>query len=392
MKRITRAAAVLGAIGGGVSGVAAQDAPPDGFVVRQGYSVSAAIPDLRGARFLEHNGKDLVFVSLPDSGQIATFREKDGGYERLGSFVRGKRTVHGLHYVDGWLWFTTSGGVHKGKDTDGDGVADEVVEVLKGLPSGGHWWRPIFVTPDGFYTSIGDSGNITDETDTDRQKIWKYSLDGSTRTLFASGIRNTEKYRYRPGTMEIWGLDHGSDWFGREVGDVQGAQPVTDLNPPDEFNKYVEGGFYGHPFVTGNRVPRYEYSKKSDIHDLAKRTIPPEWCVGAHWATNGFAFIDPEINARTGALPAELSGDALIAAHGSWNSSKPVGYCVARIMFDKDPSLGGKPIGLMKIVSCIDAEGKVRGRPVDCLQMPDGSVLFSSDSPGRVYRLRGATK
>jgi glucose/arabinose dehydrogenase len=361
---------------------------PDGLVVREGYQVTPAISDLPGARFMEFDDKGTLYVSRPDSGDIVAFRspKNDGKYEKVGTFVAGKPSVHGLCFRDGWLWFTTSGTVNKAQDKDGDGKADEVIEVVGGLPKGGHWWRSIFVAEDGFFTSIGDSGNITDEMKSDRQKIWKYSLDGKERELFISGIRNTEKLRYRPGTTELWGLDHGSDWFGAKVGDKEGSQPVTDLNPPDEFNKYVKGGFYGHPFVVGNRQVRFEYMDRPDIHELALRTTPPEWCIGAHWATNGFTFLDPALNAKTGAFPVDHGGDAFIAAHGSWNSSLRVGYCIARIVFDKDPVLGGHPCGLVKIVSGLDGRG-YHMRPADVVQAPDGSILFSTDDPGKVYRL-----
>lgn len=358
------------------------------WIAREGYQVQVVIPEHRGARFMEFGDNGVLYVSRDRPGDITAFKAgPDGTYQKLGVFVEGRPTTHGLCFKDGWLWFTTTGGVHKGRDTTGDGVADEVVDVLTDLPRGGHWWRSILVTDDAFYTSIGDSGNITDELESDRQKIWKYSLDGKTRTLFCSGIRNTEKLRIRPGTNEIWGADHGSDWFGREIGDTNGNQPITDLNPPDEFNHYVQDGFYGHPFVVGNRLPRYEYLKRPDIHELAARTIPPEWSIGAHWATNGFCFIDPAINHQTGAFPPDHEGDAFIACHGSWNSSKPVGYCIARIRFDKDPNLGGHPVGLETIVSFITGPGRPRGRPADCVQAPDGSILFSTDAPGRIYRI-----
>ena len=367
-----------------------QPAAPDGLVVRQGFRVATVIPKLSDARFMEFDDRGHLYVSRPGPGQIDTFKADGGRYEPLGAFVTGYKSVHGLHFKDGWLWFTRSGSVHKARDTDGDGVADEVVDVLKDLPEGGHWWRSIYVVDDGFFTSIGDSGNITDQTATERQKIWKYSPDGSMRSLWCSGIRNTEKLRYRPGTTELWGLDHGSDWFGQPIGDTQGNQPITDINPPDEFNLYTKDGFYGHPFVTGNRVPRYEFLSRTDIHELAAKTTPPEWPVPAHWATNGFCFVDPVVNQRTRGLPADMEGDAIIACHGSWNRSKPGGYCIARIRFDQDPRLGGHPVGMEKLVSGVDDKGKVRARPADCVQAPDGSIFFTSDMGGRVYRLTWA--
>ncbi len=372
-------------------------APPDGFYVREGYEVTVAVPDLRGARFMEFDDRGRLYVSRPENhrgpNEITLFTVSGDSVTEVGPFVQGHKNVHALHFFDGWMWFGTPWSIHRARDEDGDGKAEEVVDVVTGLTGANHWWRPLFVTPEGFYTSIGDDGNITDEPRTDRQKMWLYSLDGSSRRLFASGIRNNEKYRFRPGTREIWGFDHGSDWFGSKVGDERGRQPVTDLNPPDELNLYVEGGFYGHPFVVGNRLPRYEYMDRDDINELAAKTIAPEWGVGAHWACNGWTFIDPTINQRTRAFPEDHEGDIFVAAHGSWNSSVLVGHCIARVFFDKDPSSdrAGRPCGLQKIVGCVEPErGRegVHARPADCVQAPDGTILFSSDAPGRIYRLR----
>jgi glucose/arabinose dehydrogenase len=374
-----------------VAGLGAAD--PPGFDVREGYRVSVVIDDLPGARFLAFDDNGTLLVTRPQvrgegrrrNGDIASFRDEDGDgvYERIGTFVDDKPSVHGIQVVDGWVWFTTSDAVYRGRDTNADGVADEVVTVLSDLPSGGHWWRPILVTGDHFYTSVGDGGNITDQRDTDRQKIWIYDLDGSNKRLYCSGIRNTEKLLVRPGTDEIWGFDHGSDWFGRELGDEQGNQPITDLNPPDELNKYVQDGFYGHPFVVGNRLVRYEFMEMEGIHELAAQTIPPEWPMGAHWACNGWTFIDPKVNQATGAMPSDHEGDIFVAAHGSWNSGPMVGYCVARVLFDD-----AKPYGMLKIVSTLDSDGRsVHGRPADVIQAPDGTLLFSDDHSGRVYRI-----
>lgn len=355
--------------------------------VRAGYEVTVAVPELREARFMEIDEQGVLYVTRPRGGEILALRDADGDgvYETRASFVSGMRSVHGIDLHDGWVWFTTTGAIHKARDTNGDGVADENVDVISPgtLPSGGgHWWRSILVTDDSIYTSIGDSGNITDQMETDRQKIWRFDLDGKNGRVFASGIRNNEKLRLRPGTDEVWGFDHGSDWFGQKVGDERGSQPITDLNPPDELNHYRKGGFYGHPFIVGNRIPRYEFLERDDFHELAARTTPPEWAIGAHWATNGWCFI--ERRQGQGAMPADHEGDIFVGCHGSWNSTEPVGYCVARVLFDE-----GKPYGLLKIVDASgDGESDPVMRPVDCVQAPDGSVLFSDDYNHRVYRVR----
>jgi len=350
------------------------------FWVRPGYRVDLVADNLGNARFMEFDDKGTLYLSRPLQGDILALRLQGNGYRVINTFVKGYPSVHGMHFADGWLWFTQTGAIHRARDRDGDGKADEVVTVIPEgkLPSGGgHWWRPILVTDRYIYTGIGDAGNINDETATERQKIWRFNKDGSGKTLFASGIRNTEKLRLRPGTSEVWGADHGSDWFGRPLGDRVGFQPITDYNPPDELNHYEQGKFYGHPFVVGSKIPRIEYQNRKDILELADRTEPPAWAFGAHWAVNGFCFLTKNH------FP-NHKGDLFAACHGSWNRRIPDGYRIERVLFD---DVTGKPYGSLTVVKTITTNLRVLARPVDCVEAPDGSVLFSCDMTNRIYRI-----
>ncbi|GIV19305.1 MAG: L-sorbosone dehydrogenase [Armatimonadota bacterium] len=353
------------------------------FWVRPGYRVDLVAEGIENCRFVEFDDKGTLYLSRPQKGDILALRRRGDRYEVVNTFVSGYPTVHGMHFVDGWLWFTQSGAIHRAQDRDGDGKADEVVTVIPegSLPrGGGHWWRSILVTDRYIYTSIGDSGNINDEMGTERQKIWRFLKDGTGKTLFASGIRNTEKLRLRPGTQEVWGVDHGSDWFGRTLGERAGFQPVTDFNPPDELNHYEEGKFYGHPFIVGNRVPRIEYQQRQDILELAAKTEPPAWSFGAHWATNGFTFLTQTH------FPGH-QGDMFVACRGSWNRSVPDGYRIERVLFDP---VTGRPYGSLTIVKTLSADNQVLARPVDCAEAPDGSVIFTCDVTNRIYRISWA--
>ncbi len=349
------------------------------FQVRPGFRVTLVAKDFGEARFIEPGEKDTLYVSQPGSGTIATLRLKSGKYEKIANFTTGKDRVHGLDFDGGWLWFTQSGSVWKARDTNGDGTSDEEIQIIKDLPEGGgHWQRSILVADDGFYTSIGDPQNLSlpAESGIDRQKIWKFSLDGTTKTLWSEGLRNTEKLRFRPGTREVFGADHGSDNFGKSLGEGNGKQPVTDRIPPCEFNRYDEGQFYGHPFIVGNGMPRPEYASRADILDIAAKTTLPAWQLGAHWAPNGWDF------AATNALG--MKGDAFIACHGSWNSSKRVGYRVEHILFDP---ITGQAMGARSLISTLNASGDVVGRPCDVAEAPDGTLLFSDDQNRTIYRV-----
>ena len=369
---------------------------PD-FWVRPGYKVTVAAEGFGRdeIRFMEFDDKGTLYLSEPNEGRIYALTDKDGDgvYETKTEFVTGKDKAHALQFVPGadggWLWFTTSGGVYKTQDKDHDGKADEIKTVVDGLPQdGGHWFRSLCVVADGFFTSIGDSQNTGPEESetTDRQKIWKYSLDAQSKQLWSSGIRNTEKLRIRPGTDELWGCDHGSDNFGQGYGEGKanqadpslGKQAITDLNPPEEFNHYIQGGFYGHPWIVGDRVPRPEYRDRPDIAVLAAKTIPPAYKGGAHWANNGWTFVTKDY------FP-DAKGDAFIAYHGSWNSQALAGYRVQRVFFDKETGL---PYGGYPIVTTLNAEkNKALGRPCDVVEAADGTLLFSDTLSHKIYRI-----
>jgi glucose/arabinose dehydrogenase len=79
-------------------------------------------------------------------------------------------------------------------------------------------------------------------------------------------------------------------------------------------------------------------------------------------------------------------GDAFVAQRGSWNATIKTGYCLSRILFED-----GHPYGELKMVNFLDGE-KVVGRPADCAEAPDGSILISDDTGNKVYRLEYSGK
>jgi glucose/arabinose dehydrogenase len=357
------------------------------FKVRPGYRVTYALPKgkLKNIRFLQfsEDGKTL-FVSSREEGIIYALSnaDKDGVFQNVATFVKNRRSVQGMDVHGGWLYFSqaSEGSVSRARDTNGDGVADDVETILppKTLPTGGgHPFEGLLLTDTTMYVTSSDPTNMTEEIDSPRKTIYAFDIDGKNKRVFCTGIRNTEKLRFRPGTQEIWGFDHGSDNFGQSFGEKTGKdQPITNLNPPEEFNRYVEGGFYGHPFIVGNGVPRPEFAKRPDIIELANKTIQPEWLVHAHWAVLGFTWISSDL------FPGQ-KGDCWFASHGSWNSIPPTGAVIQHVMFDK---LTGKPCGSETIVDCQGPQRRF-ARPVDLAEAPDGSVVWSSDEPDTLYRI-----
>ncbi|RYG81182.1 hypothetical protein EON77_07765 [bacterium] len=113
---------------------------------------------------------------------------------------------------------------------------------------------------------------------------------------------------------------------------------------------------------------------------LGAATQIPAWKFGAHWAPNGFDFLGRGDNAKA------FGNDAVVALHGSWNSSITAGYRVERILFD---SAFGKPYGSLPLVITV-RDGAILGRPVDVVEDPAGGFLFRDDGTGRIYRVSAA--
>src|SRR4051812_30886434 len=110
--------------------------------VRPGYRVTRAIPETvkelrnRDARFMEFSGDGkTLFMSQKRDGTILAFRDADGDgvYRTVTTWVKDRKSIHGLCWYDGWLYFQipADGSVWQSRDTNGDGVADDVKVVIE---------------------------------------------------------------------------------------------------------------------------------------------------------------------------------------------------------------------------------------------------------------------
>ena len=82
-------------------------------------------------------------------------------------------------------------------------------------------------------------------------------------------------------------------------------------------------------------------------------------------------------------FPEDFKGDVIIAQHGSWNRTEPVGYQLMRVTFDENNEVSGHETFIDGWLN----DGEAWGRPTDVLQLPDGSVLVSDDFNGVIYRV-----
>ena len=81
-------------------------------------------------------------------------------------------------------------------------------------------------------------------------------------------------------------------------------------------------------------------------------------------------------------FPAQYKNQVFIAEHGSWNRSEPIGYRVMMAKLD-----GNNVTGYEVFADGWLKNGKAWGRPVDVLQLNDGSLLVSDDYANCIYRI-----
>lgn len=109
------------------------------------------------------------------------------------------------------------------------------------------------------------------------------------------------------------------------------------------------------------------------------------WKPGAHVAALGFTFYTGNM------FPASYRNAVIVAEHGSWNRSVPSGYRVMVARTDGRRVTSYEPLveGFQRpgAPGGWDATRAALGRPVDVLQMPDGSILVSDDVGGRLIRV-----
>jgi glucose/arabinose dehydrogenase len=343
------------------------------FQVAPGFEVQLFAEGIPNARFMGFSPGGDLLVSQPRSGQIVhVFRDLDGDGRSDGQklLLGDLDRPHGFDFHQGQLYIGEGGAiarvdlVENGPDTIA--VAGEPVRIVEGIPSGeNHWSRTLRFGPDDrIYLSVGSSCNVCEEKDPRRAAILRYEVDGSGEEIFASGLRNSVGFDWRPGTNELFATDNGRDLLGNDY-------------PPCELNRIERGGFYGFPVANGDRRPDPDFGEGQE--ERIASSIPPTHSFMAHTAPLGMTFV------RHPDAPADYRGVALVAQHGSWNRTELSGYMVVSLHWDAQGNISER-----EFLTGFNVDDDVIGRPVDVIEGPDGAIYVSDDYAGAVYRITKA--
>lgn len=321
-----------------------------------------------------------VFVTESGANRVRVLRDGngDGRAEVQSIFVSGLNRPYGIAFHPaGWLYVANTDNVVRYPYRKGQSSASGRPQFIARLTADGynnHWTRNLLFSRDGkkLYVTVGSSCNTCEEDVDFRAAITEMNPQGGARRIFASGLRNPVGLDWRPGTNELWTAVNERDNLGNDV-------------PPDYLTLVRDKAFYGWPYaytdIRGRVHADPSYGDKRP--DLVRATRAPTVPVQAHSAALGVAFY-PTSRGTTGTkyFPADYASDAFLAFHGSWNRSAKTGYKVVRVDFQN-----GVPVRVTDFLRGFLRNENAWGRPVDLVVAPDGSLLFSDDGGGKIWRI-----
>ncbi|HEX7151858.1 MAG TPA: PQQ-dependent sugar dehydrogenase [Thermoanaerobaculia bacterium] len=308
-----------------------------------GFTVDVFARDLEHARMLLALPDGTVLVSRPKMNDVLALRDTDGDgrADRFQTAVASVEQAHGLAMRGRTLYVA---GVTKivAAVRQNDGSFGTPRVLVDDLPDGGaHPNRTIGVGPDGkLYVSIGSSCNECDETNPEHATMLQMNADGSNRRIYARGLRNVVGFDWHPQTKELWGADDG------------------------ELNRVGDGLDYGWPLCTGKQQivaarGEPEGTTKAKVCGASAPSLlelPPKA------SPTGFVFYRGE------AFPEPFRNDAFSV----WREESKI----VRIRYND-----GAAASVEDFVSGID--GRLAGLAVT----EDGTLLFSDDAKGVIYRV-----
>lgn len=315
------------------------------FTVHPDFSLEIITKELSNPRVIIEESAGQFLVTEPSLGQV-TRVHLDGKVE---PFLIELDRPHGITLTKEKLYIAETGRILAYDYIEGIATNKQ---VLLDLPSGGrHWTRSIGIGPDNaLYITVGSTCNICIEEDWRITKMLRYDFETQALTEFASGLRNAVYFAWQPSSDRLFATEMGRDWLGDDL-------------PPDELNMIEQGRDYGFPYCYGKNIVDPEYNLTTHCESATSSTFN----FNAHEAPLGIDF---------------YNNDIIVALHGSWNSTTPVGYEVIRLTNESDFQERESILS-----GFLRDSGDSIGRPAGILTTSTNEILVTDDKQGILYRL-----
>jgi glucose/arabinose dehydrogenase len=341
---------------------AADKLPLDKLKAPKGFNIELYASGMPNARSLALSDKGTVFVGSRLQDKVYAITNKDGK-RQVHVLVSGLYRPNGVAFKNGTLYIAELSQISKIDNVDDKIDSNPKPTVIySDLPKDeAHGWKFMAIGPDNkLYVPIGQPGNNVLH-DNAHGQLRRINLDGTGAEKIAFGIRNTVGFDWNPKTKELYFTDNGRDWLSEDW-------------PNDKLNRITKiGQDFGEPYCHQGDMPDVEFGWGHKCSDF----VPPVALLGPHAAALGMRFY-------TGTMfPSEYREQIFVARHGSWNRSNKFGGDIALVKLNKDGSVKS----VEPFITGFLQNNNYVGRPVDVMNMPDGSMLISDDWNGAVYRV-----
>jgi glucose/arabinose dehydrogenase len=351
-----------------MTGRDAKSLPVDKLKVPAGFKVEVWADGIPEARSLALGDKGTVFVSNRLAKNVYAVVDKNGTRE-VKTLLKGLNAPNGIVFSQGTLYvaerdkITRYDGIEK--DLDNPPAAKVVIDGLDPQNQPGHFWKFLALGPDGkLYYNVGAPGNIVMPSYF-QAAISRVDPKTGVAEEYVQGVRNSVGFDWHPQTKQLWFTNHGRDW-------------VSDDMPNDTLHRVSHKGMnFGYPYCHQGDFLDPEFGKGRSC----KEFDAPVLKLGAHVAPLGMRFYTGKM------FPAEYRNNIFMARHGSWNRTTKQGYDIYRVVLDENGKVAKAEPFLSGFLTDEKADPPMWGRPVDVLQMKDGSLLFSDDYNGILYRI-----
>lgn len=364
--------------------------------VPPGFAVKEFARGLRAPRLMRAAQNGDIFIAETSSGRIRVLRPANDGATTVQNevFVSGLNRPFGIAFFPAdnpkWIYVANTDSVVRFSYRSGDLQARGASEtIVAKLPSnGGHSTRDVVFSKDGtkMFVSVGSGSNDAEDMgkldpialqqwqqqqplgatwgrETERADVLVFDPQGRNRRIYATGIRNCVGMAVNPTSGDLWCSTNERDGLGDNL-------------PPDYITRVREGAFYGWPwyYIGAHEDPRHVGERP----DLKDKVTVPDVLIQSHSASLQLAFYSGN------QFPAAFKGSAFAAEHGSWNRATRTGYKIIRAIV-KD----GVPTGEYEdfVTGFVIDDASVWGRPVGVVEGKDGSLLFSEDGNGTIWRV-----
>jgi len=347
------------------------------------FKIDIFASDVKEARSMARSPAGILYVSTRTLGSVHAVFDFNGDFkaDRVIEIAKGKFMPNGIAYRDGSLYLSEVNKLWRYKDidsrmlsivnksvvTDMDAHLQPTLLTDKFPSDFHHGWKYIAFGPDGrMYIPVGAPCNACLRTDPRYATIMRQTNPNSWDfEVFASGVRNSVGFDFHPVTGDLWFTENGRDFLDHNI-------------PPDELNWAPHSGLhFGYPYCFGNNVPDPELN----VNRSCGHSVPAAQDLLPHAAALGVKFYTGNM------FPPEYHNQVLIAEHGSWNRIPVSGYRVSLVKLE-----GNKAISYEEFIGGFVENDIGLGRPVDLLQLPDGSLLISDDLGNRIYRVTYSEK